>query len=183
MYSPVGNLKLIASDKGLVAIQWKNNKSKPRLLKPLQEDLTNNILLECERQLLAYFSGELKEFSLPLDPIGTPFQIKVWQALATIPFGQTKSYGQIASQIEQPKAVRAVGAANGKNPIPIIVPCHRVIGSNGKLVGFAGGLSRKEFLLKHESVDYLNPVQSPSSLALELVECTELVARDPGANL
>ena len=109
------------------------------------------MLLETERQLNEYFAGKRKKFSLKFDCLGTKFQKDVWQALATIPFGETRSYGQIARQIGRPKAVRAVGAANGKNPISIVVPCHRVIGSNGKLTGFAGGLETKASLLRMEA--------------------------------
>jgi methylated-DNA-[protein]-cysteine S-methyltransferase len=108
------------------------------------------MLLEAERQLNDYFSGKRKSFTLKLDFKGTEFQKKVWEALLTIPFGETRSYGQIAKQIKKPAAVRAVGAANGKNPISIIAPCHRVIGSRGKLTGFAGGLEAKAFLLSLE---------------------------------
>jgi methylated-DNA-[protein]-cysteine S-methyltransferase len=102
-------------------------------------------------QLRAYFAGKLKAFDLPLAPEGTPFQLSVWEALRTIPYGETATYGAIARQIGRPSAIRAVGAANGANPIPIVIPCHRVIGSNGKLTGFAGGLPMKELLLKLES--------------------------------
>ena len=109
------------------------------------------MLLETERQLNDYFAGKRKSFSLKLDFQGTEFQKKVWAALLTIPFGETRSYGQIAKQIKNPKAVRAVGAANGKNPMSIIAPCHRVIGSSGKLTGFAGGLEAKARLLALES--------------------------------
>ena len=104
-----------------------------------------------ERQLRQYFAGERQQFDMPYDTVGTAFQKKVWQALLTIPFGETRSYLQIAEQIGNPKAVRAVGAANGKNPLSIMAPCHRVIGSNGKLTGFAGGLAVKAFLLELES--------------------------------
>lgn len=103
-------------------------------------------------QLQAYFDKSLQAFDLPLDMRGTPFQREVWQALTAIPFGETRSYGQIAVQIGRPKAVRAVGAANGANPVPIIVPCHRVIGSNGKLTGYAGGLELKQQLLSLEGL-------------------------------
>lgn len=104
-------------------------------------------------QLQAYFAGKRKEFDLPLNQQGTDFQQQVWQALLTIPFGQVASYADMAQAINNPKAVRAVGAANGKNPISIIVPCHRVIGANGTLTGYAGGLDRKQWLLQHESAD------------------------------
>lgn len=156
MKSPVGELKLVASEKGLAAILWENESLKRVPLNYLKEDKNNPILLETEKQLNDYFSGTLKHFSLQLDVTGTPFQQKVWNALSTIPFGETRSYAQIAGQIGNPKAVRAVGAANGKNPVSIVVPCHRVIGSNGTLTGFAGGLEIKAFLLGIESVLYKN---------------------------
>jgi methylated-DNA-[protein]-cysteine S-methyltransferase len=145
--SPVGELKLVASDKGLAAILWKHDDPDRVRLSPLVEDTDNPILLETERQLSAYFAGQRKTFTLPLDFKGTAFQRRVWEALLTIPFGETRSYGEIARQIGKPTASRAVGAANGKNPISIIAPCHRVIGSTGKLTGFAGGLAAKERLL------------------------------------
>jgi methylated-DNA-[protein]-cysteine S-methyltransferase len=150
MKSPVGELKLVASDKGLAAILWENDKPRRVRLDPGLEDKNHPVLLEAERQLNDYFSGKRKSFSVKLDFRGTEFQKKVWAALLTIPFGETRSYGQIAKQIENPKAVRAVGAANGKNPISIIAPCHRVIGSTGKLTGFAGGLEAKACLLALE---------------------------------
>jgi methylated-DNA-[protein]-cysteine S-methyltransferase len=106
---------------------------------------------EVKYQLDAYFAGELQDFDLPLLPTGTRFQERVWQALAEIPYGETWSYGELARHIGKPKASRAVGAANGINPIPVIIPCHRVIGSSGKLTGFGGGLETKQYLLKLES--------------------------------
>jgi O-6-methylguanine DNA methyltransferase len=151
MKSPVGRLKLVASERGLAAILWENDDPKRVRLAPLVEDKNQPVLLEAERQLNDYFAGKLRKFSLRFDFAGTEFQKEVWRALAAIPFGETRSYGDIARQIGRPKAVRAVGAANGRNPISIIVPCHRVIGSNGKLTGFAGGLETKAFLLKTES--------------------------------
>jgi methylated-DNA-[protein]-cysteine S-methyltransferase len=150
MKSPVGELKLVASDKGLAAILWEHDNLRRVRLAPLSEDKNHPVLLEAERQLKDYFSGKRKSFSVKLDFKGTEFQKKVWAALLTIPFGETRSYGQIAKQIQNPKAVRAVGAANGKNPISIIAPCHRVIGSTGKLTGFAGGLEAKASLLALE---------------------------------
>ena len=107
--------------------------------------------VEVIRQLQAYFDGELREFDLPLAPEGTEFQLRVWNTLRAIPYGETISYAQLAQKIGDPKAVRAVGLANGSNPIPIIIPCHRVIGSNGSLTGFGGGLSNKKKLLALES--------------------------------
>ncbi|QIF00988.1 methylated-DNA--[protein]-cysteine S-methyltransferase [Roseimicrobium sp. ORNL1] len=151
MKTPVGELKLVASDRGLAAVLWEDDDPKRVRLAPLVEDKNHPVLLDAERQLTDYFAGKLQKFALKFDPVGTDFQKEVWSALSTIPFGQTRSYAQIATQVGRPKAVRAVGAANGKNPISIIVPCHRVIGSNGKLTGFAGGLEVKEQLLKLES--------------------------------
>lgn len=150
--TPVGKLKLVASDKGLVAILWENDKPHRVKLKKLIESLDHSVLLEVEKQLSEYFSRQRKSFDIILDLHGTEFQKSVWQALRTIPYGETRSYMQLAQQIQKPKASRAVGAANGKNPISIIVPCHRVIGANGKLVGFAGGLAVKEKLLSIESL-------------------------------
>jgi methylated-DNA-[protein]-cysteine S-methyltransferase len=149
--SPVGELTLVTSDQGLTAILWENDDPKRVRLPLLSESLDHPLLLEAERQLNEYFAGKRTEFSLPLDFTGTGFQRKAWHALTTIPFGETRSYRQIAEQIGHPDAVRAVGAANGKNPISIVAPCHRVIGTNGKLTGFAGGLGAKAFLLKLES--------------------------------
>ena len=151
MPSPVGRLKLIASDRGLAAILWPDDDPKRVPLAPLIENKKHPVLLEAERQLNDYFAGKRKKFSLKFDAVGTEFQKDVWRALSAIPFGETRSYGEIAAQIGRPKAVRAVGAANGRNPISIIVPCHRVIGANGKLTGFAGGMEAKKFLLKTES--------------------------------
>ena len=149
--TPVGRLKLIASARGLAAILWGNDDPARVRLSPLAEDENHPLLLETERQLHEYFAGTLERFSLEFDPVGTDFQKEVWQALSTIPFGETRSYGDIARQIGRPAAVRAVGAANGRNPISIVVPCHRVIGANGKLTGFAGGLEIKSVLLQLES--------------------------------
>jgi methylated-DNA-[protein]-cysteine S-methyltransferase len=148
--SPVGALKLVASDAGLAAILWPDDDpARVRLGAPL-ENADHPVLLETQRQLREYFDGRRKAFDLKLDFTGTPFQRKVWAALLTIPYGETRSYAQIARQIGHPDAVRAVGAANGKNPISIVAPCHRVIGSTGKLTGFAGGLEAKAFLLALE---------------------------------
>ncbi|WP_180162538.1 methylated-DNA--[protein]-cysteine S-methyltransferase [Acinetobacter sp. YH12069] len=146
--SPVGQLKLVAHETALVAVLWENENPNRVRLAALVEDLKHPILLKTAQQLNEYFAGKRQQFDLPLDFEGTAFQQQVWQALLTIPFGETRSYKQIAEQIGNVKAVRAVGAANGKNPISIIAPCHRVVGANGKLVGFAGGLENKEILLK-----------------------------------
>ena len=155
MKSPVGELKLVASKSGLTAILWEKEDPDRVRIHPLVEDQKHPVLLDTERQLKEYFAGRLKNFSVKLDFAGTEFQKKVWNALVTIPFGETRSYAQIARQIGQPTATRAVGAANGKNPISIIAPCHRVIGSNGKLTGFAGGLEAKAYLLGIEAPDDL----------------------------
>ena len=150
MDSPVGKLTLVASSEGLAAILWENDRpGRVRLTIDAQDD-THPVLLEAERQLGEYFGGRRKTFALKLDLAGTVFQRKVWNALLTIPFGETRSYAQIARQIGSPAAVRAVGAANGKNPVSIVAPCHRVIGSTGKLTGFAGGLDVKAQLLSLE---------------------------------
>jgi methylated-DNA-[protein]-cysteine S-methyltransferase len=148
--SPVGVLTLIGSGDGLTAILWENDRPGRVRLDVVAEDPKHPILVETERQLGEYFAGRRKAFDLELDFAGTEFQKRVWHALLTIPFGETRSYAQIAKQIGRPKAVRAVGAANGRNPISIVAPCHRVIGSNGALTGFAGGLAVKAQLLRLE---------------------------------
>ncbi|MBS1816004.1 MAG: methylated-DNA--[protein]-cysteine S-methyltransferase [Acidobacteria bacterium] len=149
--SPVGKLKLIASEKGLMAILWENDKPDRVRLGNLTEDGKHPVLKQTEQQLVEYFQGKRKEFSVVLDMRGTTFQKNVWEALLAIPFGETRSYGQLAKELGKPGAMRAVGAANGRNPISIIVPCHRVIGTNGKLTGFAGGLETKAHLLALEA--------------------------------
>ncbi len=151
MESPVGTLRLVSTPDRLVAILWENGSPQTAPFGPLADGSSHPVLLEAEKQLTEYFAGRRKTFSLKLDGPGTGFQKEVWQALATIPFGETRSYAEIAAQIGRPKAVRAVGAANGKNPLAIVVPCHRVIGSNGKLTGFAGGLESKAWLLRFET--------------------------------
>lgn len=149
--SPVGPLKLVATDRALAAILWPNDDPKRVRLGPLVDNPGNPFLIEAEQQLKTYFAGKLTQFTVPLDFKGTEFQKSVWQALLTIPFGETRTYGEIARQIGKPTAFRAVGAANGKNPISIIAPCHRVVGSTGDLTGFAGGLAAKKHLLAMES--------------------------------
>ena len=149
--SSVGQIQLVASDKGLAAILWEDDDPKRVQVREYTEKNDHVILLETEQQLQEYFKGERKEFSVALDFIGTDFQKQVWHALLTIPYGETRTYGQIADQLNSPKAVRAVGAANGRNPISIIAPCHRVIGASGSLTGFAGGLENKAILLKLEN--------------------------------
>lgn len=148
--SPIGQLKLVASDKSLVAILWEKDRPRRVRLGELVADERHPVLVETERQLGQYFAGKRKSFSVNLDIRGTRFQRDVWEALLAIPFGETRSYGQLAKQLGNPRASRAVGAANGRNPLSIIVPCHRVIGSSGQLTGFAGGLDAKAHLLNLE---------------------------------
>jgi methylated-DNA-[protein]-cysteine S-methyltransferase len=150
MESPVGDLQLVAEGDYLTAVLWgKEDMARVRMTDMTVQD-NHPILRETEKQLQAYFRGELTDFDLPLLMHGTAFQKNVWQALTTIPYGETRSYGYIAQHIDNPKAVRAVGVTNSKNPISIIVPCHRVIGANGTLTGYAGGLDKKSFLLDLE---------------------------------
>jgi methylated-DNA-[protein]-cysteine S-methyltransferase len=143
---PTGMLSLIAGDEGLEQIRF--DASVPSGSAQCDD---HPLLRETARQLDAYFAGDLREFDLALALKGTPFQVRVWEALLQIPYGETRSYAQQARVVGTPDAVRAVGAANGRNPIPIVVPCHRVIGSNGKLTGFGGGLPLKRWLLDLES--------------------------------
>ncbi|MFM0738005.1 methylated-DNA--[protein]-cysteine S-methyltransferase [Paraburkholderia xenovorans] len=151
MASPVGQLKLVAKNESLAAILWENDKPNRVRLPDMAEVADSPVLLEVERQLNEYFAGTRDRFDLALDFQGTEFQKKVWHALLTIPFGETRSYSDIAAQIGSANAVRAVGAANGRNPISIVAPCHRVIGASGDLTGFAGGLANKMFLLSLEA--------------------------------
>lgn len=148
--SPVGKLTLIASEKSLVTILFPTGKSSKSDLIALAENGDNEVLRKTEKQLNEYFAGHRTTFDLPLEAAGTTFQKSVWTALCKIPFGTTKSYGELAAEIGSPKGSRAVGAANGRNPIPIVVPCHRVIGSDGSMTGFGGGTQTKSFLLKLE---------------------------------
>ena len=148
--SPVGKLKLVASNKGLVAILWENDNPKRVRLGELVKTAAHPILIKAERQLGEYFAGKRRSFSVALDMRGTLFQRNAWEALLAIPFGETRSYAEVAKQLGNPQAMRAVGTASSRNPISIIVPCHRVIGSTGKLTGFAGGLEAKARLLELE---------------------------------
>jgi len=141
----IGNVGIIDNGYSIIEIFFASNK----------DENTNNaqetlLQKEANKQLKEYFEGARKNFNIPLDPKGTPFQKKVWKALETIPYGETRSYKEIAEQVGSPKAYRAVGMANNKNPISIIIPCHRVIGANGKMVGYGGGLEIKEYLLNLE---------------------------------
>lgn len=148
--SPVGRLTLVASDVGLAAILWENDKPRRVALDSIRNDDDHPTLRCAEQQLNEYFEGRRTSFDLALDPVGTTFQRSVWRALLRIPFGETRTYGEIAAELGNPKAVRAVGAANGRNPLSIVTPCHRVIGARGDLTGFAGGLRAKEYLLRLE---------------------------------
>lgn len=148
--SPVGTLKLVAGPAGLAAILWENDREDRVRLGDMIEQPDHPVLAETRRQLEEYFAGKRTRFDLPLDFRGTAFQKSVWAALLTIPAGETRSYTEIAAQVGRPTATRAVGAANGKNPISIVAPCHRVIGSDGSLTGFAGGLEGKRYLLELE---------------------------------
>ena len=153
--SPVGALTLVASDAGLAAVLWEDDDPLRVRLGAMIEDRTHPILIEAEAQLVDYFAGRRRAFDLPLDFTGTDFQKSVWAALLTIPFGETRSYADIARALGRPTAARAVGAANGRNPISIVAPCHRVIGASGALTGFAGGLEAKALLLALEAAPRL----------------------------
>jgi methylated-DNA-[protein]-cysteine S-methyltransferase len=146
--SPLGPLTLAVGDEGLREIRFPHS-GQPAAPDPSWAEDSSSAA-DLIRQLRAYFAGELETFDLPLAPRGTPFQQRVWAALCKIPYGETISYGELAKRIGNPNAARAVGLANGSNPIPIVIPCHRVIGSNGKLTGYGGGLPIKEKLLALE---------------------------------
>ena len=166
--SPVGDLVLTASETGLTGVYFPTSRKQPHSLHRVSPHRvtpssprsargrvsgrrgTNDVLNRVAAQLEEYFAGTRTTFDLPLEPSGTDFQLSVWELLRKIPYGVTTSYGELARRLGDPKATRAVGAANGANPIPIIVPCHRVVGSKGELTGFGGGLDRKRWLLEHE---------------------------------
>jgi methylated-DNA-[protein]-cysteine S-methyltransferase len=149
METPVGKLRLVASNKGLTAIDVKATYSK---LATKPDGRAQEILAETRKQLTQYFAGDRKKFDLPFDLTGTPFQVKAWKTLTRIPYGKTISYSEQAKAMHKAKAFRAVGSANGKNPIPIIIPCHRVIASNGGLGGYSLGLKMKRQLMKLEGI-------------------------------
>ncbi len=153
--SPLGALRLVASDEGIRAILWPNDEvgregDRLRVKLGRSHAGSSNILMQAVRELDEYFAGDREVFELPLDPRGTEFQLLVWFGLASVPYGQTATYGQQAAALGRPKSVRAVASANGKNPISIVLPCHRIIGADGSLTGFAGGLDGKAWLLAHE---------------------------------
>ncbi len=151
--TPIGELTLTSDGRSVTGVYMQNQKHGATRTKDWRRD--DAALKQPRAQLQAYFTGELREFDLPLAAEGTPFQRRVWRALCDIPYGETISYGELARRIGQPTASRAVGLANGQNPISIVVPCHRVIGANGSLTGYGGGLDRKRWLLGHESKDSL----------------------------
>lgn len=146
--SPVGPLLLVGDDEELTMISFSRGK-KSRHVRP-EWQRRDSAFGQARRELEEYFAGRRREFTVPVRPRGTPFQLAVWSALRTIPYGSTRSYRDIAEQIGRAKATRAVGMANGSNPLPIVVPCHRVIGANGSLTGFGGGIETKRFLLELE---------------------------------
>ena len=152
--SPVGQLTLVASDAGLRAILWPTEKpGRVKLPDVIRGD--HRMLQEATRQLTEYFNGMRQTFDIPLDLRGTPFQVKAWRSLTDIPYGTTASYAEQAGRLGAPRAVRAVGSANGRNPISIVLPCHRVVASNGSLAGFAGGLDAKRWLLDFETTSQI----------------------------
>ncbi|MEN9643474.1 MAG: methylated-DNA--protein-cysteine methyltransferase [Actinomycetota bacterium] len=152
MDTPVGMLTLVASEAGVRAVLWPDEREGrvPLAASSGGSAAADAVLDLAVQQLREYFAGERREFDVPLDPVGTEFQQRAWEVLRTIPYGQTISYGEQAARLGDRNKSRAVGAANGRNPISIIVPCHRVVGSTGKLTGFAAGLDAKEWLLHHE---------------------------------
>ena len=167
---PIGLLFLARTAKGLRYLEFMNRKSLKRMIASRVTTSPDAVwepsLLELKsitEQLESYFLGTLHEFEIPLDPVGSEFQIKVWNALTRIPFAETRTYGAIAREVGQPKAARAVGLANGDNPIAIVVPCHRVIGADGSLTGYGGGVNRKRWLLEHEA-RHGRPVARPGDL-------------------
>jgi methylated-DNA-[protein]-cysteine S-methyltransferase len=151
IHSPVGDLTLLAHDAALIALVWRVGRHSDLPFADAIVDADHPLLRETARQLAEYFAGRRRGFDLPLEMRGTDFQRSVWALLRGIPFGETRSYGELARALGNPSAMRAVGAANGGNPISIIVPCHRVIGTSGSLTGFGGGLEAKAWLLAHES--------------------------------
>ena len=154
--SPIGPMTLVQEGEALARLDFDV---------PSQPEEATPLLLEACRQLREYFAGERKAFALPLAPAGTEFQKKVWAALRDIPWGETRSYGDIARAIGKPTACRAVGMANGRNPLPVFIPCHRVIGTNGSITGYSGGLEKKRFLLRLEGISQWKENRSGKSLA------------------
>jgi methylated-DNA-[protein]-cysteine S-methyltransferase len=150
--SPLGDLLLLAQGSALTDLHIISGKFVPAMAADWQQNAQHPVLQQTAQELAAYFAGQRQAFSVPLAPQGTAFQQAAWAALLRIPFGHTISYGQQAKNMGKPQAVRAVGGANGKNPIAIIIPCHRVLGASGALTGYSGGIAHKRFLLRHEGV-------------------------------
>ena len=149
--SPWGGMLIAASEKGVTGVYFDRQKYHPKRGKEWQRAPDNKHLQKAKRQLAEYFKGKRREFDLELDPAGSPFQKRVWKAIAAVPYGETISYGELARRCGFPEGARAAGAATGRNPIGIVVPCHRIVGSNGKLTGYAGGLDKKRALLALET--------------------------------
>lgn len=150
--SPIGRIRLEATSRGLTGLRFVDGETPaPAAAEPGCDDAARSVLDLAERELLAYFVGALTRFTVPVAPEGTAFQQRVWRALQTIGFGETRSYIELAAQLDLPGGSRAVGGANGANPIPIVIPCHRVVSADGTLGGFSAGLDRKRWLLAHES--------------------------------
>lgn len=149
--SPIGRLRLVATDQGLSRLLF-DGQADADLRSDGDSTRTDDhpVLAAATTQLEEYFAGQRQEFDVPLDLAGTEFQRAAWSALASVPYGETRSYRQQAEAVGRPKAVRAIGAANGRNPVPIVLPCHRIVGSDGSLTGYGGGLPIKEYLLNHE---------------------------------
>ena len=147
--SPLGPVEILANDEGITALRFVS-RSKTRAAKTSGSGARSPFLAEAVRELEEYFAGERRAFTVRLDLRGTPFELTVWRALLEVPFGRTVSYGELGRSVGKPRAARAVGGANHRNPVSIIVPCHRVVGADGDLTGYGGGLWRKEWLLEHE---------------------------------
>jgi methylated-DNA-[protein]-cysteine S-methyltransferase len=156
--SPIQTLRLVSDGRSLIGLYMMSEKHALQQQSDWVEDDAIAPFPETKQQLNEYFAGTLTEFDLPIQLHGTEFQQKVWEVLKTIPYGITMSYGELAKQLNQPNASRAVGLANGKNPVSIVVPCHRVIGAHGKLTGYGGGIERKHWLLSHERLMQMKQV-------------------------
>ncbi|MGG6265093.1 methylated-DNA--[protein]-cysteine S-methyltransferase [Leptolyngbya sp. AN03gr2] len=160
--TPICSLLLTSDGRSLTGLYLQGQKHFPNQTPDWKESTELALFIKAENQLKEYFAHQRQQFDLPLDPVGTPFQKQVWKELSKIPFGETITYGTLANRIGIPTAYRAVGAANGRNPISIVVPCHRVIATNGKMTGYAGGVDRKQWLLKHEQASInSHPMQHP----------------------
>lgn len=151
--SPQGGMLLVANDDGLAGVFFNRQKHRPKKQADWKKSPHHRLLRQAKRELREYFAGQRKRFKVALAPAGTPFQRAVWKAISTVGFGQTISYGELARRARHPGSARAAGAATGRNPLGIIVPCHRILGANGALTGYAGGLKRKSALLELEGVN------------------------------